>query len=64
MPEGELVAIDRAATAFREQWALIENAPWPAVFDYTLRDVETIDYMEYEALQFPECGNYAPTGRH
>lgn len=56
MPPEELVAIDRAATAFREQWAKVKNAPWPAAFDFTLRDVETIDYMEYEGLKFPECG--------
>jgi len=57
MPEEELVAISRAATAFREQWARVANAPWQAAFDFTLRDVETIDYMEYEGLKFPECGS-------
>lgn len=56
MPEGQLTAIDRAAAAFREQWARIKNAPWPAAFDFTLNDVHTVDYMEYEGLKFPDCG--------
>lgn len=56
MPEEQLSAIDRAAAAFREQWARIKSPPWAAAFDFTLRDVETIDYMEYEGLKFPDCG--------
>lgn len=56
MPEAELAAIDRAAQAFRERWASIQSPPWPAAFDFTLTDVHTIDYMEYERIAFPECG--------
>jgi hypothetical protein len=56
MPEEELAAIERAASAFRERWASVKNAPWPAAFDFTLNDVHTIDYMEYEGLKFPDCG--------
>jgi hypothetical protein len=53
MPEAELAAIDRAAQAFRERWASIKSPPWPAPFDFTLTDVHTIDYMEYEGIAFP-----------
>ena len=56
MPQDQLAAIDRAATEFREQWARVKSPPWPAAFDFTLTDVETIDYMEYEGLKFPDCG--------
>src|SRR5260221_7765231 len=56
MPQDQLTAIDRAATEFREQWARVKSPPWPAAFDFTLTDVETIDYMEYEGLKFPDCG--------
>jgi hypothetical protein len=56
MPVEELAAIEWAASQFREQWARVKNAPWPAAFDFTLNDVNTIDYMEYEGLKFPECG--------
>ncbi len=56
LPAEELSAIDRAAAAFRVQWTRIKNPPWAADFDFTRKDVETIDYMQYEGLKFPECG--------
>ena len=56
MPDEELAAIGRAAAAFREKWARVQNPSWPAAFNFTLNDVETIDYMEYEGLTFPDCG--------
>lgn len=57
LPVEERVAIDRAADSFRQQWAKAINAPWPAAFDFTMNDVHTIDYMEYEGLKFPACGS-------
>jgi hypothetical protein len=56
MPESELVAIDRAARAFRDAWGRVESPPFAAKFDFTRRDVEAIDYMDYEGLPFPACG--------
>jgi hypothetical protein len=56
MPEAELVAIGRAACAFREAWGRVTSPPFAAAFDFTRRDVEAIDYMDYEGLAFPECG--------
>lgn len=56
MPAEELVAIERAADAFRDRWKKVANAPWSAAFDFTLNDVRTLDYMEYEGLKFPDCG--------
>lgn len=55
MPEAELVALERAASAFREAWR-VKSPPFAAAFDFTRRDVEAIDYMDYEGLTFPECG--------
>lgn len=48
----ELAAVEQAQTAFRDRWESI-SPPFPAAFNGAIEDVNALDYMEYEGIDFP-----------
>jgi len=55
VPPEELISVTRAAEMFRQKWNSI-CPPRPAAFDGTITDVEAIDYLDYEGIDYSECG--------
>jgi hypothetical protein len=51
----ELAAVRAAADAFRARWESIQP-PFPAAFDGSLADIDALDYMRYEGIDFPPGG--------
>jgi hypothetical protein len=52
----DLRAISNAQAEFREVWHRMNRPPFDAQFDGSVKDVNAIDYLQYEGFKFPDSG--------
>ena len=51
----ELESVHNALAEFRARWETI-RAPFSCLFDGSLDDIRALDFLDYEGLPYPACG--------
>ncbi len=52
----DLAAIERAAAEFRAHWSRI-RPPFPNSFGGDSKDIDALDFLDYEGIGYPACGD-------